>query len=884
MLDRERYDLASVIFAEACDLSEGQRQQVVRERCGADAELRSLVMAMLDADATDSPDSLTTGVRRELEAMLTAGEGQATGRCGPYTIGTLLGRGGMGEVYEATRTDPHRTVALKLLRGARASPASLRRFRREVASLARLTHPGISQLYDAGTCEAAGMAVPYFAMELVRGEPITAYVRRKDLSVQARLELLARVCDIVQFAHQQGVIHRDLKPSNILVSESDQGEAQIKILDFGIARLMDERDTDRTVLTEQGLAIGTPGYMAPEQAGSGVVDTRADVYAIGALAYVVLTGRPAFDLDGLSTFDAVKRVTEHDPAPLGTVDGRFKGDISLVVATAMQRERERRYATAAELGLDLRRITRHEPVQAREPSALYLLSRFARRHRGLVAAATVGVLALAGFSVVVAVMYRREQTQRLLTEQQRERANAEARMQQEISAFLVADTLGAAAPSRKGASIKVVDVIDDAAAAVDERFASDAVLRGKVRATIANLYYGAGRFHEASATSDKAVTDLRATSVAREVFFSELLRLNAASLASVNRVDDAKARYREAAALADALGEEGKTASFFAQAGLAELLQSRGQHAEAQPMLRKLIAAIPRETTTDHDLASAMVSARTSLAASLGATGGDTNERLELLRDAASVARTNLQPGHPGRLAALGALCNALASTGRAEEALPLTVELLEMLERTFSDDHPNIGKGMLSAAMVHSSAGRHREACDFADRALAIFQKRFPPGDYTVERAAGAAVAVHHAAGDAEGVVRCFRPYLLARLIAAGSGEGEGVVNRMREFCDVIAAWNKDAVAEVLTQFIQDDCLSAPVVIQAGGLERWPNGARLAGNLARGLGPLQNRSPNAQENARELLARANGALAASEHREDDERLLAAVRSEMARW
>ncbi len=884
MLDRERYERASLVFAEACDLSDEEQRRIVHERCGDDAELRSLVIAMLAADVADGQDAVGVDVRRELESMFTDGEGRASGRCGPYTIGALLGRGGMGEVYEATRTDPNRTVALKLLRGARSSPALLRRFRREVASLARLSHPGISQLYEAGTYEAGGLAMPYFAMELVRGETITAYAARRELSVARKLELLAKVCDIVQFAHQQGVIHRDLKPSNILVSDSDQGEVQIKILDFGIARLMDEQETDRTVLTEQGLVIGTPGYMAPEQAGSGVVDTRADVYSIGALAYAVLAGKPAFELDGLSTFDAIKRVIEQDPTPLGTIDARFKGDISLVVATAMHRDRERRYATAAELGLDLRRVTRHEPVQAREPSAMYLLSRFAQRHRGLVAAATAGVVALAGFSVVVAVMYRREQTQRLLTEQQRERADAEAKMQQEISEFLVADTLGAAAPSRKGASLKVVDVIDDAAAAVDTRFANDAVLRGKVRATIANLYFGAARYKDAASTTEKAVAELRGTSVAREVFFSEVLRLHAASLEACDRVDDALAAYREAADLADELGEAGRTAAFFAKAGHGELLQSRGRHTDAQPMLRELIAMMPREAPTDLDLLSAMISVRLSLAASLSATGGSVEERLALLRDGAALARTGLPTGHPARLSTLGALSSTLASAGLASEALPLTVELLETLERTFPADHPNVGYGLLSAARVHSAAGKHAEACDFATRGLAVFQRRFPPGDFQVKRAAGAAVAVHRAAGDKEGMVRFFKPFLLARLIAAGPGEGEGVVNRMREFCEVTEAWNKDAVTETVTRFIEHDCLKNQTVTQAGGMQQWTKGARLAGNIARGLGPLQKWIPDAQEQAGGLLAQAEAALESSEHREDDERLLAAVRAEMASW
>jgi eukaryotic-like serine/threonine-protein kinase len=884
MADRERYQQVSAIFSEACELRAEAREQLVRERCGHDAELLSLVKAMLDADERTPPDATVGAVRLSLESVLAGGEtGSAPARCGPYTLGRLLGRGGMGEVYEATREDPSRHVALKIMHAARSSPASLRRFRREVASLARLSHPGISQLYEAGTFEPAGFSLPYFAMELVRGEPITSFAKRRGLTVQERLELIARVCDIVQFAHQQGVIHRDLKPSNILVSEPAAGKPEVKILDFGIARLLDESESDATLVTEQGLAIGTPGFMAPEQvrAGPGAVDTRADVYSLGALAYVLLSGQPALDLEGLSTFDAVKRVLEEDPLPLSSRDSRLRGDISLVVATAMRREPDRRYASAAEFALDLRRITRHEPVQAREPSAAYLLSRFARRHRVLVATATAAVVALAGFATVVAILYRREQAQRLLTERQRERADAEVRIQQEISQFLVKDTFGAAAPSRKGPSLRVVDVIDEAAGAVDQRFTNDPVLRGRVRATIANLYLGMGRYEQAESTATRAVGELRGTDVEGEVYFAELLRFQALALGRVNRPDEALAAYREAIAIADRIGPAGKTVGSSARAGFAELLQARGQHAEAQPLLRDLIALMPQEVTaqTDTDLATIMVGARLSLAASLSASGATGDERLLLLESASTLARAGLPQGHPGRLATLGSLASAYASMGRADDAMPLALEMLRSLESTFPADHPSVGMGLLSAATAHSAAGRHREACDFATRALSVFQRRFDADNFNVERAAGVAVSVHRAAGDREGVVRCFRPFLLARLFTATEGEGEGVIKRMGEFADAADALDPSAVEATFTQFIEEDCMRSALVLRSGSFEQSSKGARLAANLARGLFHLDGRLLDAKSRARTLLDRAKASLPASENRDEDEKLLRTTES-----
>lgn len=883
MSERERYQRASAIFAEACDLPRAERIRLAQERCGDDAGLVSLVLSMLSADECTPADATIGEVRVGLESLLAEGtaESPAPRRCGPYTLGKLLGRGGMGEVYEATRADPDRQVALKILHAARSSPAALRRFRREVASLARLSHPGISQLYEAGTFDSGGFSLPYFAMELVRGESVTTFARAHDLSIDERLELIARICDIVQFAHQQGVIHRDIKPSNVLVSAQASRDWVIKILDFGIARLLDEGAADATIVTEQGLAIGTPGFMAPEQvrSGAGAVDTRADVYSLGALAYVLLSGRQPLDLDGLSTFDAVKRVLEEDPAPLAHHDERLRGDISLVVATAMQRDRDRRYASAAELASDLRRITRHEPVQAREPSAAYLLSRFARRHRALVASATAGLVALAGFATVIAVLYRREQTQRLQTEQQRERADAEAKLQQEISKFLVADTFGAAAPSRKGPSLKVVDVIDDAARVVDTRFANDPVLRGKVRATIANLYFGMARFQEAEATAALARADFRGTVVERDVYFSEFLRFHAASLSRSNRPDDAMRTYREAIQVAERCGPQGVTAAFFAKAGLGELLQSRGLHSEAHAVLRPLIADMPQQATpqTEPDLATAMVSARVSLAASLAATGASGDERLRLLESAVALGRAGLPQGHPVLLSAMGSLAATYAASGRPQDAMPLTTELLAWLEQSMPADHPNVGMGLLSAARTYSAAGQHEQACAFAMRALGIFQKRYDAGDFNVERAAGVAVAVHRAANDRAGIVRCFKPYLLARLLAATDDEREGVINRTREFVDALVALDEGTAEQALTRFMNDDCLQSSLIVGAGGLERSPRGARLAANLARGVLLLDARFTGAHTLARTLVPRARQALAVSSHPAEDEKLVQAV-------
>jgi WD40 repeat protein/tetratricopeptide (TPR) repeat protein len=333
-----------------------------------------------------------------------------------YTLVEVIGEGGMGSVYRAEQTEPvKRQVALKLIKGGADSKAVLARFDVERQALALMDHPNIARVYDGGTT-AAGQ--PFFVMELVRGVPLTQYCDQKRLSVRARLELFVQVCQAVQHAHQKGIIHRDLKPGNVLVTEVD-GRPTPKVIDFGVAKATEVRLTDMSY-ADTGAIVGTPAYMSPEQAdpASRDIDTRTDVYAMGVMLYELLVGSPPLDARQFkrgAILEMLRMVREVDPPRPSTklsaaenlpniaanrdiepakLAKSLRGELDWVVMKALEKDRTRRYDTAAAFALDLQRYLADEVVEARPPSAGYRLRKFVRRHKGQVIAAGLVFFAL----------------------------------------------------------------------------------------------------------------------------------------------------------------------------------------------------------------------------------------------------------------------------------------------------------------------------------------------------------------------------------------------------------------------------------------------------------------------------------------------------------
>src|SRR5471032_2493742 len=315
-------------------------------------------------------------------------------RIGPYLLLERLGEGGMGEVWLAEQSAPvQRQVALNLIRAVMDSRRVVSRFASERQTLALMEHPAIAKVFDGGQTTDGR---PWFAMELVRGEPINKHCDAQQLTTRERLELFARVCDGVQHAHQKAIIHRDLKPSNVLISTFD-GKAHPKIIDFGIAKATGRERGEGALTTELGTVLGTPEYMSPEQADPATddIDTRADVYSLGAMLYELLCGSLPFSSRELRTLsvEALRRtlLQVDPPAPSARLADRpgrareLRGDLDAVVMKSLEKDRSRRYQSPAELAADLTRYLRGEPVLARAASPLYRLRKLVRRHRALAA-------------------------------------------------------------------------------------------------------------------------------------------------------------------------------------------------------------------------------------------------------------------------------------------------------------------------------------------------------------------------------------------------------------------------------------------------------------------------------------------------------------------
>ena len=401
---------------------------------------------------------------------------------GGYRIIRMLGEGGMGAVYEAEQDRPRRSVALKVIRGVLASTELKRRFERESQTLARLHHSGIAQIYEAGSAETGFGVQPFFAMELIHGKSLVQYAEEHKLDIRQRLELMIKVCEAVQHAHERGIVHRDLKPGNILVDENGQP----KILDFGLARATDA-DAQMTQQTVAGQILGTLAYMSPEQVLGDplAVDTRSDIYALGVILYELLAKKLPYALSNV-LHEAVETIRVTEPPQLSSVNRAFRGDVETIVGKALEKEKARRYASAAELAADIGRFLHDEPIVARPPSTTYRIAKFARRHRVLVASTAIIFLVLVcGIAVSTwqAVKARRAQRE----------AEKQAAIAQAVTDFLRNDLLGqASAYQQSDPDIKVRTALDRAAAKVNEKFKNQPEVQMEILDTIGKTYGGMG--------------------------------------------------------------------------------------------------------------------------------------------------------------------------------------------------------------------------------------------------------------------------------------------------------------------------------------------------------------------------------------------------------
>ncbi|NOX60050.1 MAG: protein kinase [Planctomycetes bacterium] len=403
-MNSSRHDEIGTHFLKAQSLIGDERRHYIEAISARDPALAREVESLLAADEQEhAVFDKTENVGLARGTRLVSQEDMVGKQLGRYVVKRVIASGGMGTVYEAIQEKPRRTVALKMMKSGLATPAALRRFEIEAQILGQLQHPGIAQVFEANVYDNDAGGMPYFVMEYIPNAlTITEFAQHNHLDLRGRLALFAPVCDAVHHGHQKGVIHRDLKPGNVLVDAS----GQTKVIDFGVARATDLDIQMTTMRTDVGQLIGTLAYMSPEQVAGDAraIDTRSDVYALGVVLYELLAGRMPQNLDRRSLVDAARIIQETDPPRLGSVNTAFRGDIDTIVAKALEKDKERRYQSAAEFAADIRRFLSDNPIMARPSSAAYQLRKFAKRNRGLVAGVVTAFLALL-IGAVTAINY-----------------------------------------------------------------------------------------------------------------------------------------------------------------------------------------------------------------------------------------------------------------------------------------------------------------------------------------------------------------------------------------------------------------------------------------------------------------------------------------------
>lgn len=478
--------LRNRIFLEALDVDPDHQEAWVQRACAGDTKLIADVLSLLREDGRNQSDDLLRGFEPKEEPVPHA--------IGAYRVNALLGEGGMGFVYDAVHEPTGRRAAVKLMRSGLVSPRALARFQVESESLARLDHEGIARMYDAGfeRVEFAEAALdrPFIAMEFVEGKPIAEHAARLGLGRRAILELMERVARAVQHAHQRGVIHRDLKPTNILVSH----EGAPKIIDFGIARLgLWRSGADSAGATIAGQVFGSLRYMSPEQARgqNNAVDTRTDVYALGAILYELLAGRPMHEVTAWPSAEALARI-QTEPARLASIRRDMRGDIDAVVHRAVELDPRRRYASAGDLADDLRNLQDDAPVSARAPTITERAWRLAKKHRVAAASLTIG-----GAALVMGLGIASWQAVRLAQESaQKSRAIDEA----DAAVNYISEMLTSVTAAELGHDVRMIDVLQRASSRI-RRLDERPLVQAEVRYALAEAYHSLGRLEEAKSIS-----------------------------------------------------------------------------------------------------------------------------------------------------------------------------------------------------------------------------------------------------------------------------------------------------------------------------------------------------------------------------------------------
>ena len=689
----------------------------------------------MNSESVRSDAAITSGDSAQTIPMSEAAPGASIGK---YRIVRQAGEGGMGVVFHAYQVEPFRRhVALKIIKPGMDSKQVIARFESERQSLAMMDHANIARVFDAGTTEAG---LPYFVMELVDGVPITRYCDSKRLGVRERVELFIPVCQAIQHAHQKGIIHRDIKPSNILIAEQE-GVASPKVIDFGLAKALGHELSGATMMTNPGVVAGTLDYMSPEQAEltKQDIDTRTDVYSLGAVLYELLAGAtPLENLSGAAYVDALERIRREDtvppsarlrrskrsseaaverrsdPARLSTA---LRGELDWITMKALEKDRTRRYETASALARDLQRYLDGEPVEAGPPSAAYRLRKFAARHRfGLATAGALTALLVAGVIVSSWMAVR---------------ASIAERTARAVNDFLQNDLLAQASVSQQtrldikpDPDLKVRTVLERAAARIGSRFAAQAEIEASIRHTIGAAYFDLGLYADAARELERALA------VRRRVLGTDH-RDTLATMRQMAEVYKRRGRYSDAEALdGNVLAAERRSfglddaATLKTMDDLASVYLAEGKYREGETLGRDALARQERKLgQANTDTLSAM-----GVLASIYTQEGKYPEAEALFTKALGIQRARFGPDDPGAVSTMSDLSVLYSLEKRYAEAEALKIQVLDACRRLFGPEHPYTLQVMSNLAVSYSDSRKYAESEALNRQTLEILRRVVGP------------------------------------------------------------------------------------------------------------------------------------------------------------
>lgn len=769
----DRHALLSTILEQPLEC----RVAFLDQACGSDTALRlELEQLLREHDDTDPflrPGGAFGGaLGDDLRASLERDEGTIEGAIvGPYRIVCELGRGGMAVVYLASRADGgfDQEVALKLMKRGVDTDEVLSRFQQERQILASLTHPNIARLLDGGV---AADGRPFFAMELVRGEPIDRFCEAHHLTVDERLDLCIAVGRAVQYAHRTLVVHRDLKPSNILVTV----DRQVKLLDFGIAKLLDASETAyHAPPTRTSMRVMTPEYASPEQVRGEPITTGADVYQLGLLLFELLTGRKAQSLAGLAPAEAERLICEQDPprpsivardmaspaaAPPGSIlrwrrrSSAVGRELDEIVLTALRKEPDRRYGSVQQMVEDLERYRGGLPISVRGRSWKYRTSKFFKRHAAAVLVGAAIALILTG----VITFYSRQ----LAAE--RDAAQREAATATSVAAFAVGlfdfnDPYGA----NKG-DATAREMLERGAERIDKELAGQPSVQSRMMRHIGDLYRRRGQHAQALPLVERALDIQRGTFGARSADVAQTLYVYGVTLLEMGRfkeartaleeslsiseerfgsdhlevanvlnmfaalhrhtglLDDARRLYERTLAIQERKAGPDDQVVAMTLNNLGLVHTSLGNHAASRPLFERAVATHERHSGPDHSWLLAPVS---NLAEAYRYEKNYAAAR-PLMERAIAIAEKAFGPTHANLATAINSLANLLNDTGDYEAARPLYDRAIQTYEQALGRDHPNVSFPIRNLGNLHRALGEPREALKFYERALDIRVRAF--------------------------------------------------------------------------------------------------------------------------------------------------------------